>query len=74
MSKYRLPVVIETTASHVVGFVECDSVEEFNKKSYDLWESKDFDYPSANISNDFDLCDWDIAEIGEDDLKYHLIK
>lgn len=71
MSKYRVPVTITTCASHTIGYVECDTVKEFGKKAQDLWESKDYGSPSVNITNDFDLGDWDINNIDGEDLKYY---
>jgi|TARA_R110000850_G_scaffold271705_1_gene406211 hypothetical protein len=71
MSKYIIPVHIQTSASTVIGEVECDSLADFNVKAEELWESKGYDYPSTNIHNDFDLCDWELSEMSEDDLIYY---
>ncbi|TVO75105.1 hypothetical protein [Sedimenticola selenatireducens] len=69
MAKYKVPVSIQTVATHVIGEIECDSAEEFKIKAHDLWAEKGWNYPTANIHNDFDLHDWDITEIGDDDLQ-----
>jgi len=71
MAKYKIPVVIQTIASKTVGFIECDSVEEYSEKAGDLWESMDYEYPTTNVSNDFDLSDWDIHVIDSDDLRFY---
>lgn len=71
MAKYKIPVAIQTIASKYIGTVECDSIEEYKEKAADLWESQDFDYPTVNITNDFDLNDWDILAVNKDDLKYY---
>ncbi len=71
MPKYIIPVLIETVASHVIGEVECDSLEEFEKKAEELWEAQDHDYPTTNIHNNFDLNEWDITKMEEDDLRYY---
>ena len=69
MSKYEIPVSIQCIASKTIGTVKCDTLEEFKEKAEKLWESQGYDYPRANISNDFDLNDWDLSEVREDDLK-----
>jgi hypothetical protein len=74
MSKYRIPVGIQAVASTGIGVVECDSLEEFNEKADELWKSQDYDAPSINCTNDFDLNDWDITEIDEDDLRFFVIE
>ena len=33
MSKYRIPVVIETIASKYIGTIECESLKEYKEKS-----------------------------------------
>ena len=71
MSKYKIPVTIQTTASRMIGDVECDSLEEFEEKAELLWEAQNYDSPRTNIDNDFDLGDWDISVITESDLKYY---
>ncbi len=71
MCKYKIAVYIETTANHYIGDVECDSIKEYKEKSAELWESKDYEYPTTNCSNDFDLGDWDISDLSEDDLKFY---
>lgn len=71
MAKYSIPVSIQTCASTIIGVVECDSLEEFHTKSNELWESQDYDSPSGNITCDFDLGDWDISVVHEEDLKYY---
>ena len=71
MSKYRIPVVIETIASKYIGTIECESLKEYKEKAEDLWEALDYEYPTTNVSNNFDLSDWDISEVDEDMLKYY---
>lgn len=71
MAKYNIPVTIQTIASKHIGFVECDSLEEYNVKAAALWEEQDFEYPTTNISNDFDLSDWDISMVNSDDLRFY---
>jgi hypothetical protein len=71
MSKYEIPVSIETTASKTIGTIKCDTLKEFKEKAEKLWEGQDHDYPTANITNDFDLSDWDLSEVSEDDLRYY---
>ncbi len=73
MSKYKIPVMIQACASTVIGHVECDSLEEYNKRAEDLWESKDYDSPTANIRNDFDLGDWEFYEVKEDHLECYKV-
>lgn len=70
MKKYKIPVIIETIASHVIGEVECDSLEEYAEKAEKVWESQGHDSPSTNVGNNFDLNEWDLAKFKEDDLKY----
>lgn len=74
MSKYIIPVSIGTHAGHTIGTVECDSLEEFNEKAEALWKSQDHEYPTTNCTNDFDLNDWEIDKMEEDDLQYYLTK
>lgn len=71
MSKYTIPVSIITTASSVIGEVECDNLKEFQEKAYALWEKQDYDYPIQVHGSGFDLCDWEISELKEADLKYY---
>ncbi len=71
MSKYRIPVTIETVASHTIGMVDCDSGEEFKRLAKELWESQGWEAPDTNCSNDFDLNEWDIAPVEESDLIYY---
>lgn len=71
MAKYKIPVTITTTAEHTIGEVECDSLEEYAEKAEKLWEDKEWYGPSTNIHNEFDLNDWEIAEIEESDLKFY---
>jgi len=72
VAKYSIPVSIETIACKTIGVIECDTLEEFNKKADDLWESQGWDSPSTNISNNFELNDWEISEVEEGELKYYL--
>ena len=75
MGKYRVDVTIQTFASHYIGEVECDSIEEFRKKADALWESQDWEAPRTNITNDFELGDeWEIVEVSEEDLKFYEVK
>tara|TARA_R110000744_G_scaffold162525_1_gene279172 strand:+ start:2149 stop:2379 length:231 start_codon:yes stop_codon:yes gene_type:complete len=74
MSKYRTWVGIQTVASASIGEIEFDTIEEYYEKAYALWDSQDCNSPSVNISNDFDLSDWDLSEVDEDDLPYMLNK
>ena len=69
--KFSVPVYIETTASHYIGEVECDNIDEYQEAANKLWEEQDWDSPTTNIHNDFDLNDWDIGQVNEDDLKYY---
>jgi len=71
MKKYKIPVSIETTASHVIGVVECDTLGEFRRKSQELWDSQDCDSPTTNVGNEFDLNDWDLSPMNQSDLKYY---
>ena len=71
MSKYHIPVSIITCASHTIGMVKCDTIEEFNEKAEALWESQGWDAPTTNITNKFDLNDWAIDIITMDDLQYY---
>lgn len=68
MSKYKMPVMITTTASKFIGYVECDGVEDYHDKAEELWDSLDNESPTTNISNDFELGDFDIAKIDNFDL------
>ena len=74
MNKYKVPVEIHSYASKNIGFIECNTIDEFKEKAEELWESQNYDYPSINISNDFDLSDWDMSEITEDDLRFYKLK
>ena len=69
--KYKIPVSIVTTASHSIGVVECNSLEEFNQKAEELWEKLGYDSPNTNASNDFDLADWDIYQMDESELEHY---
>ncbi len=71
MSKYKVPVYIEAVASKCIGHVECGSVEEFKREAERLWESQEWDHPSANCTNDFDLGDFDLdLKISQKDLEF----
>lgn len=74
MSKYKAHVGIQTIASTTLGEVEFNTIEEYYEKAEELWESLGYNHPDVNVSNDFDLGDWDISKIGENDLKYMLNK
>ena len=74
MSKYKVPVSIQTIADKTIGHIECDTIEEYMEKSEALWQSQYYDSPSTNITNDFDLNDWDLSPVSEDDLKYYISK
>ena len=69
--KYSIPVTITTTASKMIGTVECDSLVEYKELSEKLWEEQDYYHPTTNISNDFDLDEWDFFDVHQTDLKYH---
>jgi len=71
MKKYKGSVFIETTACKIIGEIEFDSIEEYRKKAEELWESQDYDYPTTNVTNDFELNDWEIGEVNESYLKYY---
>ena len=68
--KYRIPVTIIASASHTIGEVECDSLEEFEELAEELWKSQGYDAPNINATNNFDLGDWDIAEVPESHMPY----
>lgn len=68
--KYKIPVEIHAYASYCIGSIECDSLEEFKEKSEELWESQENDAPDINSLNNFDLSDWEISELKEDDLVF----
>ena len=70
MKNYKAAVYIETAASKYMGEVEFDSIEEYNEKAQELWDSKDNDYPTTNITNNFDLGDWELANGEHLNLKY----
>jgi len=70
MKKFKAQVYIETTASNYIGEVEFDSVEEYREKAEKLWEAQGYDYPTTNISNNFDLGDWELNNIDNLNLKY----
>jgi hypothetical protein len=72
MKKYKLPVVISTIASKTIGWVECDTITEFNEKASEMWESKGYEAPTVYACNDFDHGDWDIDEIEEAELYYYI--
>ena len=61
--KYKAQVYIQTIATKHIGSVEFDTIEEYNDKSHKLWESQDYEAPSTNISNNFDLNDWELSGI-----------
>lgn len=69
--KYKVPVYILSTASKYIGEVEFDTIEEYNEKKDKLWEKLDYDTPSLYACNDFDLGDWDIEELEDNDLEYY---
>jgi hypothetical protein len=71
MKKYYIPVSIETTASTSIGGVECDSIEEFQEEAEKLWEDQGWGAPSTNCHNGFDLNDWEISKVSEEELKYY---
>lgn len=67
--KYKIPVSIVATASKHIGFVFCDSIEEYNKLALELWTDLGGDGLRENISNDFEIAgDSDIQGVKEDDL------
>jgi len=70
MSKYKSQVYIETTASKYIGEVEFDNIEEYKEKADKLWESQDYEYPTTNISNNFDLSDWELNSANNLNLQY----
>jgi hypothetical protein len=72
--KYRIPVSIQTVADKNIGFVEVDSIEEYNEKAEKLWRDQGYAHPRINITNDFNLNDWDLSPVSDDDLKYHKIE
>ena len=72
--KYSIPVYLHTSASHCIGTIECDSVDEYYIEAEKLWEEQEYDAPSTNVSNDFDLGDWDLDEAEERDLNYYTNK
>ena len=55
MKKYRVPV-----ASHIVGVVEYDSLEEYHQKAEELWSASGF-----GIDDDWELIKLNTAEIEE---------
>lgn len=71
MPKYKIPVTISTLAYKHIGSIECDSLEEYNKKSEELWKAQNYEHPTTNISNKFDLSDWEIDEVKDCNLKYY---
>jgi len=70
MKKFKAQVYIESTASKYIGEIEFDSIEEYKEKAADLWESQDYEYPTINISNNFDLGDWELNDADNLILKY----
>ena len=68
----KVPVYIVSTASTYIGEVECDTVDEYNEKSQELWENQGYDAPSTNITVKFDLGDWDIQDIGSRDIESYV--
>ncbi len=64
----KVPVYIITTSSKCIGEVDVESKKEFFDAAEELWKSQGYDAPTINISNDFDLGDWDIDET---DLDYY---
>lgn len=69
--KYSVPVTIQTCATKTIGVVECDTIQEYREKAEAMWEEQGYDYPSTNISNDFEIHDWDLSEVHVSDLKYY---
>lgn len=67
----KIPVYITTSVSHSIGKVECETTEEYNEKAQDLWESQEFDSPTTNCHNDFDIGEWEIEELKESDLEFY---
>lgn len=71
MKKYKIPVIIVATASKVIGEIECDSLEEYNKKVDEFLKKKGFPSIHTNISNDFEVGDSEIEEVKAEDLTYY---
>ncbi len=71
MPRYKIPVVIETIATHVIGEVECDSLEEYEEKAEDLWKEQGWEHPGTFHDNKFDLGDWDFAKVTDEDLEFY---
>lgn len=72
MGKYKVMASISTVANKSIGEVEFDTLEEFRSKAEQLWEAQGYDYPTTNITNDFDLNDWELSELNEEDLRFYL--
>jgi len=68
--KAQAQVYIESTASKYIGEVEFDTPEEYNEKAAKLWEEQDYEYPTTNVSNNFDLGDWELNVAVNLILKY----
>ena len=74
-AKYSIPVYTKSYATKISGYIECDSLEDYNllvDENYDgLLEEG---YFSVNISNDFELSDVDleVSNYSESDLDFFL--
>jgi len=64
----KIPVYIIAIASKYIGRVEVETEKEFLDKANELWEQQGCEAPDINISNRFDLSDWDIDE---SDVSYY---
>jgi len=58
----KIQVYIIATASKYIGEVEVETENEFLDKANKLWTKQDCEAPDINITNKFDLSDWDIDE------------
>lgn len=72
--KYKVPIYVTALASKVVGFIECDTHSEYEKKLKEFLKDDNWEGINVNVSNDFEVGDSEIdLEVlkNKDDLQYY---
>ena len=58
----EVPVIILTTASHYIGYVDIEKPEDFAEAADKLWEEQDWDAPTQCHQCEAELGDWAVDE------------
>jgi hypothetical protein len=70
MAEYKVPVYIVAEVTKCIGYVECNDLEEWEEKAMGLYESQE-EFPTTNEQNDFDMGEWVVDSIGNNDLRLY---